>query len=198
MKKNKTASNIGRINRRLKLVAKLFGTHSDEYEAITNQVFDKLDPYENTSGILLVKNTKENRAQYRTISALARQITSTPVQVLKRKADKQRKEFEDYRETTGDNSLTFEAYQYWAKELNDLKNEVYQLVEYGERYGLLDPEEHNINLYLHFAYEDVRYNTWQGLGGAEFPAFKPYFKTEDYSEVEYDFDENGDLIIIDL
>lgn len=198
MKKTKTALNIARINRRLKTVAKLFGIHSNEYEDITNKVFDKLDPYQTKNGVMLIKNTKANRANYQTITALVNEINNTPVQVLQRKAKRQRQQFEDYRETTGDNSLTFEAYQYWAKEINDLKNEVYQLVEYGERYGILDPEERNINMYLHFAYEDVRYNTWQALGGASFPAFAKYFTVEDYSEVEYNFDENGDLIIVDL
>ena len=197
-KTSKTAANIDKINRRLDTIARLFGIHSDEYEQFTNEVFENIAPHQTTKGVLHIRNTKANRAQYRTISALAKRVDKTPVQVLQRKAQKQRKDFEDYRETTGDNSLTFEAYQFWAKEINDLKSEVYQLVGYGEKYGILDPEEHNINMYLHFAYEDVRYNTWQTLGGAEFPPFKKYFPVEDYSEVQYAFDDDGELIISDL
>ena len=53
-------------------------------------------------------------------------------------------------------------------------------------------------MYLHFAYENVRYDTWQALGGAEFPPFKKYFPVEDYSEVQYGVDDEGNVIFTEL
>lgn len=192
MKRKPTATdrNIGVINRRLELVAKLFGIHSEEYEMITNELHGfefrkKGDGY-------VLRNTKTNRDQYQRISAWANRIRKTPTAVLQRKAGKKHEEFEDYRETTDDNSITFEAYQYWSNEIGNLKDEVYTLVGDGESIGLLDEEEHNYNLYVMFSDPDARFSIWQDLRKHGF--YEDVFPVEDYREVEYTIDpETGEI-----
>ena len=126
----KTVKNIATINRRLKTTAKLFGVHSAEYEDITNRVLGDLK-FTTKNGIHQIRNTAANREYYQFISAQAKKIRDMPVQVLQRKAKKARQMYENYREVTGDNSTTFEAYQWFSKEISDLNEEVYALIETG-------------------------------------------------------------------
>lgn len=75
------------INRRVKTIAKLFGTHSPEYEIITNFIAD-FDFYE-SGGVFKLRNTKANRSEYRRLIPAAKRIQKTHVKVLERKARKQ-------------------------------------------------------------------------------------------------------------
>ena len=195
----KTIKNIATINRRIKTTAKLFGTHSAEYEDITNRVLGDLE-FTMKNGIHQIRNTAANRQSYQFISAQAKKIREMPVQVLQRKAKKQRERYEDYREVTGDRDLTFEAYQWFSKEISDLNEEVYALVETAENMNLLDFDEHNDNLYLAWRSEDFRYNLYRNIieSGGKDKLFKRAGveepPVEDYTEVEYGFDpETGEM-----
>lgn len=104
------------LNRRVKTIAKLFGTHSPEYEIITNFIAD-FDFYE-SGGVFKLRNTKANRAEYRRLIPAAKRIQKTHVKVLERKA---RKQWQQARAEDIDDSENFDDFNdFGDTEITDL------------------------------------------------------------------------------
>lgn len=194
-----TVKNIATINRRIKTVANLFGLHSAEYEAFTTQVIDNLEMYETKTGIAQIRNIQANRDRYQQIAAAARKIRETPVQVLKRKADKLEERFDDYREETGDYEMKFHDYTWFSNNVTDDASEVYGLVDTAFDLGLLDicgNAEYKQELskaFASYAYREALYNGIIDHGGEKALFSHPQINfeefihvVEEYTETEYD------------
>lgn len=194
-----TVKNIATINRRIKTVANLFGLHSAEYEAFTTQVIDNLEMYETKTGVAQIRNIQANRDRYQQIAAAARKIRETPVQVLKRKADKLKERFDDYREETGDYEMKFYDYMWFTNEVSDLSSEVYALVDTAYDMGIIDITdngEYRQQLSMAFHSEEYRnslYNSIIQHGGEKDLFSHPDIRldefihvVEDYTETEFD------------
>ena len=194
-----TVKNIATINRRIKTVANLFGLHSAEYEAFTTQVIDNLEMYETKTGVAQIRNIQANRDRYQQIAAAARKIRETPVQVLKRKAEKLKERFDDYREETGEYEMKFYDYMWFTNEVSDLGSEVYALVDTAYDMGIIeiaDNGEYRQQLSMAFHSEEYRislYNTIIQNGGERELFSHPQIQLEefihvvkDYTETEYD------------
>ena len=203
-----TVKNIATINRRIKTVANLFGIHSAEYEAFTAAITDTFELYENATGVLQIRNVAANRKQYQKLSAAARKVRNTPVQVLQRKAKKLKERFDDYREETGDYNMKFHDYTWFSNEVSDLSSEVYGLIDTAYDLGLIDisdETEYRQQLSMAFHSEDYRaslYNTIIQNGGEKELFSHPDIRledfihvVEDYTETEYNFDEFTGMVI---
>lgn len=141
-----TEKNIKSINRRLNTVGKLFGVHSPEYEQITNKL-GQYDIYTNKQGMLQLRNTAENRQNYRQLSAWAREVKKTPTAVLQRKAEKQAEEMRDRERQDReqpDDSLRFAnlaTYNNWYSQFDDLFDACYELALLDAETGVIDMYE---------------------------------------------------------
>ena len=195
-----TAKNIATINRRIKTISKLFGgVHSAEYEDFTARIADTLDIYTNKAGEIQIRNTAENRKRYQYISAAAKKIREMPVQVLQRKAKKQREQYEDYREVTQD-ELDFIEYKRFSNNVMDLTTEVYAILNTAVELKLVDDEEYEDIRDQLYASEEFRFalymdNVKHGGKKAMFDrADLSDFPIDDYTEVEYNWnDETGEM-----
>ena len=85
---------IGVINRRAKTIYKLFGMHSDIYEEFTLKMAE-YDFKSTAQGVFKLNANKANKAEYRKLTAWAKQIKKTPYSVLKRQADKIKEQIKD-------------------------------------------------------------------------------------------------------
>ena len=186
-----TAKNIGTINRRIKAISKLFGgVHSAEYEEFTSLISDTLDIYTNKAGEIQIRNNKENRNRYQYISATAKKVRDKPIQVLQRKAKKQREQFEDYREVSQD-EIDFIEYKRFSNNVLDLTTEVYAILNTAVELKLVNEEEYEDIRDQLYASEDLRFamymnNVRHGGKKAMFErADLSDFPIEDYTEVEY-------------
>lgn len=191
-----TAKNIATINRRIKAISKLFGgVHSAEYEEFTSLISDTLDIYTNKAGEIQIRNNKENRKRYQYISATAKKVRDTPIQVLQRKAKKQREQFEDYREVSQD-EIDFIEYKRFSNNVLDLTTEVYAILNTAVELRLVDEEEYEDIRDQLYASEDLRFamymnNVRHGGKKAMFErADLSDFPIEDYTEVEYSWNED--------
>lgn len=85
---------IAVLNRRAKTMQNLFGAHSEVFEKWSTELA-KYDIYTNKQGILQLSKNKANKSQYRQLIAWAKREQKTPYSVLKRKADKYKKDIKD-------------------------------------------------------------------------------------------------------
>lgn len=202
-----TVKNIATINRRIKTVSNLFGIHSAEYEAFTAKVTSNFELYETKTGVIQLRNVKENRAKYQQLSAIAKSIRKTPVQVLQRKAKQQQKRFDDYREVTGDYEMKFHDYKWFTNMVEDLASEVYGLVDVAYDMGLVESGDDGYRQALSMAFhsEAYREGLYNGIisNGGEKDLFShPQINlndfihvVEDYTEAEYDTDAYTGMVI---
>lgn len=139
-----TERNIKAINRRLNTVGKLFGTHSPEYEQITNKL-GQYDIYTNKQGMLQLRNNAANRQNYRQLSAWSREIKKTPSSVLKRKAEKQAEEIRERQDReeydNGSRFADLATYNNWYSQFDDLFDACYELALLDAETGVIDMYE---------------------------------------------------------
>ena len=119
------------INRRAKTLLKLFGANSDIYDAFST-VLTEFDFNENARGLFTLKNNALNRAEYRKLTAWAKRIQKTPYAVLKRKADKLKKQIEDdaafFDDIGGDDDIKdLNVYYKWLSTFTDYFESCYEL-----------------------------------------------------------------------
>ena len=202
-----TVKNIMAINRRIKTVSNLFGIHSAEYEAFTAKVTSNFELYETKTGVIQLRNVKANRAKYQQISAIAKSIKNTPVQVLQRKAKQQKERFDDYREITGDYEMSFHDYKWFMRVVDDTSSAVYGLVDTAYDMGLIESGDAGYRKALSMAFHSEAY--CEGLydaiisNGGEKDLFShPQINlqdfihvVEDYTEAEYDTDAYTGMVI---
>lgn len=139
---SQTSKNIATINRRIAYLGKHFGVHSAEYEDITNKVTGNLD-ISVKNGIIKIRDTAANRKQYQFISAQARNIRKTPIQVIQRKAKKRREQYRQYNDRTHDN-LSYNEYTQFSNMCVDLYTECYALAETAADAGIIDVADESI------------------------------------------------------
>ena len=150
-------------------MAKLFGTHSETFELWSTQLAD-FDIYTNAKGYLQLSKNKANKAMYRQLIAWAKREQKTPYSVLKRKADKERKQMEndDFFDFGDENEIidkdTYDKWydmceSYWSSCYAIAKAEGYEGKSAYERAGeLYDDENEYISawnrLYLSGAFKE--------------------------------------------
>lgn len=127
-KLSKTALNIRSINSYIQTVARVFGTGSAEYQAATVPLkqFDIRDKHVNGQTIVQIKNTAENRKKHQTIRAIKNR--RKPVQILKRRYEKQKKTFLQNIPSIERGEKAKEFYRWYAeisREFDDLWDEIY-------------------------------------------------------------------------
>ena len=130
------------INRRAATMQRLLGTHSDEFDLFSVEM-GNYDIYTNSKGQLKIRNTAENRKDYRRLTAWAKRIQKTPVQVIQRQATKKHQEYQEYTESVAENDiLDYNTYYQWLKDFKDYQDSCYDLARRekpdGEVYEVLD------------------------------------------------------------
>ena len=186
------------LNRRVKTIAKLFGTHSPEYEIITNFIAD-FDFYE-SGGVFKLRNTKANRAEYRRLIPAAKRIQKTHVKVLERKARKQWQQaraediddsenFDDFNDF-GDTEITdLATYNKWLSTFETYFESCYELATL-EGYSRQPAYDRAEQLYND---KNAYNNTWNYFyNRGEFDDWKNKEETESV-ERAYAPDNNGEL-----
>ena len=130
------------INRRAATMQRLLGAHSDEFDLFSVEM-GNYDIYTNSKGQLKIRNTAENRKDYRRLTAWAKRIQKTPVQVIQRQATKKHQEYQEYTESVAENDiLDYNTYYQWLKDFKDYQDSCYDLARRekpdGEVYEVLD------------------------------------------------------------
>ena len=95
MARTKTSNAIAAINRRAKLIYNLYGEGSEEYQLFTAKMVS-YDIRINADGVVQIRDTKENRRNYRKLNAWARQVKRRPASVVKRDAARRDKQYRDF------------------------------------------------------------------------------------------------------
>ena len=115
------------INRRAATMQRLLGTHSDEFDLFSIDM-GNYDIYTNSKGQLQIRNTAENRKDYRRLTAWAKRIQKTPVQVIQRQATKKYQDYQDYVESADESDiLDYDTYNQWLKDFKDYNESCYDL-----------------------------------------------------------------------
>lgn len=146
------------INRRAASLQKMYGAHNEVFEQWSTQLTN-YDIYMNSKGQLQVKNTAENRKQYRQLTAFAKRIQKTPIQVEQRKAAKYWKEVQEQMQQENEffdenDIIDMEAYNKWLGTFKDYFEACYELavmngaVESYEKYELADQFYNNRDLFV--------------------------------------------------
>lgn len=186
------------INRRAETLSKLFGAHSNEFEQFSTEMAE-YDIYTNSKGILQIRNTAENRQNYRQLTAYAKRVQKTHVKVLERKAKKQREEWE--KEFQGESTYTqddeiadYNIYQEWLKGFDNYFESCYALAVldgYGGKaaYDYADYLYNDIDAYT------TEWNFYYNHG--EFDYLKTKYEKEHFWR-ENEIDElTGEVIPVD-
>lgn len=134
------------INRRAATMQKLLGAHSDEFELFSTDMTN-YDIYTNSKGQLQIRNTAENRKDYRRLTAWAKRIQKTPVQVIQRQAAKKYQDYQEYTENTNENDIMdYDTYNQWLKDFNDYNESCYDLASRelpdGETWEIVELARH--------------------------------------------------------
>ena len=179
------------INRRAVTMQRLLGAHSDEFELFSTDM-GKYEIYTNSKGQLQIRNTAENRKDYRHLTAWARRIQNTPVQVIQRQAKKKYQEYQEYVDNADESDiLDYDTYNRWLKEFQYYYESCYNLAirsgyrgkeayEYADE--LYNDRESYNNVWNHF------YKT-----GA-FDEYKSVYKQQQFEQA-YNIDSTtGELI----
>jgi hypothetical protein len=115
------------INRRAATMQRLLGAHSDEFELFSTDMTN-YDIYTNSKGQLQIRNTAENRKDYRRLTAWAKRIQKMPVQVIQRQAAKKYQDYQEYAESADESDiLDYDTYNQWLKDFNDYNESCYDL-----------------------------------------------------------------------
>ena len=115
------------INRRATTMQRLLGAHSDEFELFSIDMAN-YDIYTNSKGQLQIRNTAENRKDYRRLTAWAKRIQKTPVQVIQRQAAKKHQEYQEYADNAAESDiLDYDTYYQWMKDFKDYNESCYDL-----------------------------------------------------------------------
>lgn len=115
------------INRRATTMQRLLGAHSDEFELFSTDIRN-YDIYTNSKGQLQIRNTAENRKEYRRLIPWAKRIQNTPVQVIQRQAAKKHQEYQEYTESVDESDiLDYDTYNQWLKDFKDYNESCYDL-----------------------------------------------------------------------
>lgn len=123
---------IAVLNRRAKTMQTLFGVQSEVFQKWATELA-KYDIYTNKKGVLQLSKNKANKSQYRKLIAWAKREQKMPYSVLKRKADKYKKEikdiFEDEDEDIFDDSdfLDIDTYNRFLNSCNDYFDSCYNI-----------------------------------------------------------------------
>lgn len=133
-KQTKTSKAIAAINRRADSLRKLYGENSAEYGEFTARMSQYDLSFNEKTGSIHIRDTKENRAAYRQLNAWAREIRKTPIQIEQRKAAKKDAErrandefFGDTDYTDNDEIANREVYNKWLETCNDYFDSCYEL-----------------------------------------------------------------------
>ena len=180
------------INRRLTTIAKLFGSESDIFTALSAGISD-FKVYTNPSGILQLSASKTNLKEYRRIVAMAKRIQKTPYSVLKRKADKRNEELKNdsFVDIENEGFSDIETYNRFLESCKDYWYSCYVMAEY-EGYNGYAIYERADELFNNRP-EYIR--TWNKLyKQGEFDEFKKDYEHEQF-EQEYDIDEETGEVI---
>lgn len=134
------------INRRAATMQKLLGAHSDEFELFSTDMTN-YDIYTNSKGQLQIRNTAENRKDYRRLTAWAKRIQKTPVQVIQRQAAKKYQDYQEYTENANENDIMdYDTYNQWLKDFNDYNESCYDLASRelpdGETWEIVELARH--------------------------------------------------------
>lgn len=183
------------INRRAETLSKLFGAHSNEFEQFSTDMAN-YDIYTNNKGILQVRNTAENRKNYRQLAAFAKRVQKTNVKVLERKAKKQReeweKEFEGKSTYSQDDMIRdYNVYQEWLKLFRDYFDSCYTLAVLDGYSGKAAYE------YAKFLYNDAdayttEWNYYYDHG--EFDSLKSKYEEEQFYRENVIDPDTGEVI----
>lgn len=115
------------INRRAATMQRLLGAHSDEFELFSTDMTN-YDIYTNSKGQLQIRNTAENRKDYRRLTAWAKRIQKTPVQVIQRQAAKKQQEYQEYVDSVDESDIiNYDAYNRWIRDFKDYFESCYDL-----------------------------------------------------------------------
>lgn len=157
----KTALNIRSINSYIQTVARVFGTGSAEYQAATVPLkqFNIRDKHVNGQTIVQIKNTAENRKKHQTITAIKNR--RKPVQILKRRYEKQKKAYLQNIPSIERGEKAKEFFRWYAEishEFDGLWNEIYNNL--APSCGLV-----GITLDIHQAFIDNTYrmDKWEAV-----------------------------------
>lgn len=133
-KQTKTSKAIAAINRRADSLRKLYGENSAEYGEFTARMSQYDLSFNEKTGTIHIRDTKENRAAYRQLNAWAREIRKTPIQVEQRKAAKKDAErrandafFGDTDYSSNDDIANREVYNKWLETFSDFFESCYEL-----------------------------------------------------------------------
>lgn len=134
------------INRRAATMQKLLGAHSDEFELFSTDM-GNYDIYTNSKGQLQIRNTAENRKDYRRLTAWAKRIQKTPVQVIQRQAKKKYQDYQEYTENANENDIMdYNTYNQWLKDFKDYNESCYDLANRelpdGETWEIIELARH--------------------------------------------------------
>lgn len=134
------------INRRAATMQKLLGAHSDEFELFSTDMTN-YDIYTNSKGQLQIRNTAENRKDYRRLTTWAKRIQKTPVQVIQRQAAKKYQDYQEYTENANENDIMdYDTYNQWLKDFNDYNESCYDLASRelpdGETWEIVELARH--------------------------------------------------------
>ena len=168
------------INRRAETLSKLFGAHSNEFEQFSTDMAN-YDIYTNNKGILQIRNTAENRKSYRQLTAFAKRVQKTNVKVLKRKAKKQREEWE-------------QEFQEWLKQFDNYFESCYALAVLDGYSGKAAYD------YADFLYNDAdayttEWNFYYDHG--EFDSLKAKYEEQQFYRENVIDPETGEVIPVD-
>lgn len=143
---SKTGKAIATINRRADLILNLYGYDSEEYDLIRAQMSQYDTTINEKTGAVHIRNTAENRKEYRQLNAWSKRIKKRPVSVEKRRAAKKRTDQYDakteYQNETG-RTLDDKTYHNWLATFNDYFSSCYELATmlgYGGDDALIQAE----------------------------------------------------------
>lgn len=183
------------INRRAASLQKMYGAHNEVFEQWSTQLTN-YDIYMNNKGQLQIKNTAENRKQYRQLTAFAKRIQKTPIQVEQRKARKYWREVSEQMQQESEffdenDIIDIETYNKWLGTFKDYFEACYELavmngaIESYEKYELADQFYNNRDLFVDSWY----YLYKQGA----FDEYATKYESEQFSQ-QFDINEfTGDV-----
>lgn len=179
------------INRRAVTLSNLYGKNSLQYHGFMVD-YSRYEMYENKSGVTVLRNTAENRKAYRQLTAAAKRIQKTPVQVEQRKAANYWKEVQK-KYPKDDNPELYEETdiidrEAWNKWLNTFSNYFESCYELATMNGYHGQEAYDYADYLYNDFNEYckQWNYFYKSGA--FDEYRTKYETEQF-EQQYDIND---------
>jgi len=144
-----SARNIAAINRNVQTIAKTFGTSSQQYNAVTADLY-KFDVRMNKNGVIQIMNNAANRAKHQALRARRnKNIKPYKLQRMKKQAELALKK---YNKRAKDKIQSIPEFEHRQQELDELTDNIYEDSMIVQEMLSIDVDIHR--LYIDRAYRD--------------------------------------------